>query len=193
MILTAYGHAAINYNGESIAVVPSFYNISKIGSPRAIVETVNSMREPVHISHTSAKKILQACCDKPLPLELFSCDFELSDNGHLIPNDYVGGAMINDLFVLASHCIKHGICGPSDDVNSADAEPLAEFDASEFIDLAVTHFKISYTEAANMTMTQFIRRMRAEYPEAHKKQQEEHQLIREQDELLRYARDKGLM
>ena len=192
MLLKQYGHGKMVIDGVEYVINPCFANIAEIGDPKEIINTVKMLQseDPLDI-YCGAFSILQSCCDKDLPVEAFG-QYGFDESGKLVkPN--AEPEMINDLVVLASHCVLHGICGKVDLVGEgSDDEELSEFDPSEYVDLAVTHFKISYEEASKMTMTQFVRRMRAEYPEAHKKAQEDARVDVEQQELLRYAQDKGI-
>mgnify|MGYP005986888389 CR=1 FL=1 len=169
MLLKKYGHCSIEYGGVKYVVIPSFINISKIGEPTDIVEAIKGLHssDPLDV-YCSAFSILQSCCDLDFPPELFG-DLSMTDDG--INKLDVSPEQINDLIVLASHCVKHGIIG---DVESKgeSGDPLVEFDAYEYIDLAVEHFNLSYDEAAKMTMTQFVRRMHTKYPETHKRLKE---------------------
>ncbi len=166
MLLKKYGHCSIEYGGVKYVVVPSFINISKIGEPTDIVETIKGLHssDPLDV-YCSAFSILQSCCDEDFPPELFG-DLSVTDSG--INELDVSPEQINDLIVLATHCVKHGVIGDVE-TKGEKGEPLTEFDAYEFIDLAVEHFSLSYDDAAKMTMTQFVRRMRTKYPEVHKR------------------------
>lgn len=166
MLLKKYGHGSIEYDGVKYVIVPSFINISKIGEPTDIIETIKGLHssDPLDV-YCSAFSILQSCCDDDFPRELFG-DLSMTDDG--INKLDVSPEQINDLIVLATHCVKHGVVGDVE-TTSESGEPLTEFDAYEYIDLAVEHFNLSYDEAAKMTMTQFVRRMRTKYPEVHKR------------------------
>ena len=168
MILKSYGQGEMVIDGVKYAINPCFANIAEIGEPKEIINTVKSLQsdDPVDV-YCAAFSILQGCCDKDLPVDYFG-HYGFNEDGKLeIPN--IEPELMNDLVVLASHCVLHGICGKIDSQSADGGEELTEFDPTEYVDLAATHFKMSYDEAANMTMTQFVRRMRTEYPEAHKK------------------------
>lgn len=168
MILKSYGQGEMVIDDVKYVINPCFANIAEIGEPEEIVNTVKMLQseDPLDV-YCGAYSILQSCCDKDLPIDFFG-QYGFDSDGKLIKPDATPEA-INDLVVLASHCVLHGICGKVDSQSVDGGEELSEFDPTEYIDLAVTHFKTSYEEAAKMTMTQFVRRMRAEYPEAHKK------------------------
>ena len=164
MLLKKYGHGRITVDGEQFTILPSFSNIADIGTPKEIVQAIKLIGKVNHISLKWCFDIVQACCDKELPKE-FKPSFDMASNGALIPS--MPDWALNDLLALAYHCIKHGVIGDVEPSGEA-GEPMTEFDAYEYIDLAASHFKMTYEEAANMTMTQFVRRMRTEYPERHK-------------------------
>lgn len=190
MLLKEYGHGCIEYGDVKYIIVPSFINISAIGTPEEIINTVKGLHsdDPLDV-YSSAFSILQSCCDKDFPRELFG-DLSMTDDG--INKLDVSPEQVNDLIVLANHCVLHGIVGKVD-FKGGEGEPLTEFDAYEYIDLAVEHFNLSYDEAARMTMTQFVRRMRTKYPEAHKKQAAEAAKASEQKAMVEYMKQNGMI
>lgn len=165
MLLKKYGPCRIEVDGEQFTVLPCFANMAEIGTPKEIVEAIKKVGKLDHISIKWCFDIVQACCDKTLP-NFLKPTFEMNRAGQLICS--MPEWALNDLITLAYHCIKHGIIGDVEPSSGAKVEPLTEFDAYEYIDLAASHFNMSYDEAAKMTMTQFVRRMRTEYPERHK-------------------------
>ncbi|AKA61192.1 hypothetical protein [Pseudoalteromonas phage H103] len=190
MLLKEYGHGCIEYGDVKYIIVPSFIKISAIGTPEEIINTVKGLHsdDPLDV-YSSAFSILQSCCDKDFPRELFG-DLSMTDDG--INKLDVSPEQINDLIVLANHCVLHGVVGKVD-FKGGEGEPLTEFDAYEYIDLAVEHFNLSYDEAAKMTMTQFVRRMRTKYPEAHKKQAAEAAKASEQKAMVEYMKQNGMI
>ncbi len=190
MLLKEYGHGCIEYSGVKYVVVPSFINISAIGTPTEIIDTVKNLNSDDLIDvYCSAFSILQSCCDVDFPPELFG-DLSATDEG--INQLDVSPEQINDLIVLANHCVLHGIVGKVD-FKGAEGDPLTEFDAYEYIDLAVEHFNLGYDDAAKMTMTQFVRRMRTKYPEAHKKQAAKAAKESEQKAMVEYMKRNGMI
>lgn len=161
MIHHRYGHGQIKFEGELYTFIPSFYNISKIGDPDHIIDIYKILIDnnyQWYARFDAATVILKACCDKDLPKELTgeitdSLEYSLMDN----PERAVS------MIEVAINLMYHGISG---DVKvEQKGEPLTEFDPYEYIELATQHLSCNQDEAANMTMTQFIRNMEAKYPE----------------------------
>ena len=195
MLLKQYGHAAIHIDGEQFTVTPSFANFSSLGEPKEIVDLIKQLHfsHNIPLSFQAALKILNACCDKVLPSS-FTGSVKVGLDGKVkLSFGKYGAEAVNDVIVLAGHCIKHGVTGAQVSEGSAEGDTITEFDASEYIDLAATHFKISYDEAAKMTMTQFVRRMRTEYPEAHKRVAEVKANEQEQIAMVEYLRERGII
>lgn len=166
-LLREFGHGLIEVDGEKYLIIPSFANISNIGPPREIVETINTMmtsRKVVDVVG-SASLILQSCCDKDLPTSFIGETVSTVSGLKYKPGKRLGTNGINDIVSWALHCIKHGIQGAQLTDDESKGEPMEEFHASDFITKAATYFKMSYEEAAKMTMTQFVMRMEEEFPQ----------------------------
>lgn len=164
-MLTAYGHASIKWQGEEYRLAPTFSNIAKIGTPTEIIEDFKSFISTVNIGHkfNISLCVLNACCDKELPIKLTG-EMKFSDRQQkfLYSMPSHGLPMINDIITLAEHCFLHGVCGKSDTKENGD--PINSFNAYGFMELARAHLGLSSADAANMTMTEFVRVMDAKVP-----------------------------
>jgi hypothetical protein len=164
-MLLAYGHAEIEWQGVKYRLAPTFANIAKLGSPVEIVELFKSFTlsgAPWH-KFNIALIVLNACSDKAIPESLTGrVKFSESQQRFLYVQPSHNLPMINDAVILAEHCLLHGICGKVE--SKGDGKPMEEFDAYAFIELAQEHLNSSLEDAANMTMTQFVRRMEAKFP-----------------------------
>lgn len=153
-----YGFAEINIGGEVYTLAPSLLNISKIGTPKEIIESfhiISNYDVNYITSFSTACNILQ-CCGLPF-FVTGGLRFSELKNKTLI---YPGLLPIDDVFILAAHCLKHGVCGIVDDNKEDDKEekkpkPMTEFDAHKFIVDAMDILSLSLSEAENLTMTQF--------------------------------------
>lgn len=167
-MLLNYGHASITVGDKVYSLLPSFQNIAKLGSPKEIISKINSLDasgSDINWQWLTALEIVNCCLDEPLPIEVTGEMIFSERKGKLLykPGKY-GKSMFDDMFVLAAHCIKHGICGPISELKGTE-EPLLEFDPYDFIESAQYHLKCSLEEAANMTMTQFVRNVRVRLPD----------------------------
>jgi len=181
MLMLAYGHGQIEIGSEVYTFVPSFLNISKIGEPHEIINTFKNVIYNDSVwSFNDALNVLNCCCDKELPTEF---------TGHVARSDWSGNSVYvaprhgvnvySDIINLAIHCLKHGITGVVDYDIESDGEPSQSFDAYEYIELATEIFKCSIDEAAKMTMTEFLRRLDAKFPE--RKKEREEKLTKQQE------------
>lgn len=164
-MLIAYGHTKIEWGDRVFILSPTFANIAKIGGPKEIIDTFKEFIETTNLAHkfSMALNILDCCSDISLPEELTGTVRPSANNDRiLITQPKHGINMVNDIIVLAEHCLIHGICGKSD--KKQDGEPVTEFDAYSFMELARIHLGLSATDAAQMTMTEFSRMMEAKFP-----------------------------
>jgi len=165
-MLLAYGHAEIEWQGVKYRLAPTFANIAKLGSPVEIVELFKSFVSPGAdwYKFDIAMTVLNACCDTELPERLVGrVKFSERQQRFMYVQPSHGLPMFDDVITFADHCLRHGICGQAES-SSEGGDPLTEFDAYSFIEMAQEHLNTSLDDAANMTMTQFVRRMNAKFP-----------------------------
>lgn len=165
-MLAAYGHVKIEWGDKVFNLVPSFVNIAKLGSPKEIIDTFKDFITSTNliVKFSIALNILECCSDVEIPRALTG-GVKFSDrlNKFLIINPLHGDAMISDVITLAEHCLIHGICGKVED-KKGNGEPVKEFDAYSFMELARIHLNLSLADASQMTMTEFLRMMEAKFP-----------------------------
>ena len=164
-MLTAYGHSKIEWGDQEFILSPSLSNIAKIGTPTEIIDTFKQFISATNLvfKFSIALNVLKCCSDPELPERLTGgVKFSKRQNRFMITQPSHGINMINDIIVLAEHCLIHGVCGKSDKKKSG--EPATEFDAYSFMELARIHLGLSVEGAAKMTMTEFSRLMNAKFP-----------------------------
>ena len=158
MINVTDGYAIVKVGGRSYELTPSFFNIAKIGTPKEIIETFDSVM-------SGEKNILTSFADACHVLECCGLPTEIC--GGIEYNEWQKRTCISlrklpfkDVLILAIHCLKHGICGSNkqikDNKESGSGEFLKEFNTSEYVLTAVELMGLSMTEAENLTMTKFI-------------------------------------
>jgi hypothetical protein len=180
-MLLAYGHAEIEWQGDVYRLAPTFANIAKLGSPVEIVELFKSFSSPGAQWHkfNIAVCVLNACSDKPIPEKLTGfVKFSERQQRFMYHQPAHGLPMLDDVITLAEHCLIHGICGKTD--KKTDGDPLKEFDAMVFIELARIHLDMSREESASLTMTEFVRLMEVKFPPA----KEDGLSVEENDDML---------
>lgn len=169
--LKEYGYGTFKFDGEVYSIAPTFSNIAAIGTPKEIIHCVKLLDNP-HTCYYVALRILQACCDKELPEFAINEPLpDLTPTGEMISFASTDNEdHVSFVIGVARHCIKHGICGAVELDSSEDkTEEIDEFDAYKFIESAMIMFNIKRDEAANMTMTEYIRLAKIKYPELNKK------------------------
>lgn len=168
MIRTDAGHVGVKVGDKSYTLIPSLINISKIGTPREIVGCFSSIDNPAKfyyefvdgqpqvvgfdmaVGFEAAAWVLQCC---GLPESVTGSVVSRGDsNGRPCFYVLLGKLPSHDVFVLAAHCLKHGVCGEFN--SDSKSEPMTEFDAHYFIHLAHKVLDISIEEARNLTMTE---------------------------------------
>lgn len=191
-MLTKYGEFEFTYQDEVFKGKPSFANISKIGTPSQIIHAVKMLNIPMHSYHT-ARMILNCCIDGDLPW--FNDDEGINRLGARRANNETRAFVVT----MAKHCIQHGICGNVKSELSRDKkQELAEFDPYEFIESAIELLGLSMEEAANLSMTEYISRIKVKpwYKEARDKESKkvplsvQRELLDEQREMDRKLRER---
>ncbi len=164
-MLTAYGHSKIEWGDKTFNLSPTFANIAKIGSPTEIIDTFKSFISASNVvfKFAIALDVLRCCSEPELP-EAFTGTLKFSERQQrfMITQPKHGINMINDVIVLAEHCLIHGICGKIE--RESSVEPVTEFDAYSYMELARIHLGLHADDAAKMTMTEFCRLMEAKFP-----------------------------
>lgn len=192
-MLLEYGHARIKWGGETYNLTPSFSNIAKLGKPKEIIDLFKSFIAigTYDITRFSiALDVINSCSDKPIPESLTgSVVFSERKCKRLYKMPNHGLPMFDDVITLARHCLIHGICGNVDRDGDDNAEPVQEFDAYMFMEMARIHLEVNAHEASQMTMTEFARLMDAKYPQEKAKKNESKKVISEFDELLRWGEE----
>lgn len=152
-----YGFAEILVKGMVYKLSPSLLNISKIGTPKIIIESFQALSyKHIHYVHSySVACNILRCCGIPDELVGGIIFSQMQKKSLISP----GLLPIEEVFILARHCLNHGVCGMIDDDNDTNegkkAKPMTEFDAHLFIVDAMEILSVSLKEAENMSMTQF--------------------------------------
>jgi len=194
-MLTRYGFGAIYIDDKEYKISPTFQNIDKLGTPKEIINKAidfYSANKFIDLLMLSIE-IIDCCANEPLPIE-YTGEIAATKSGlKYKPSKLSGMATAEDLITLASHCLKYGVIGVTDNKSESEGEPIKEFDAYYYIGLACEHLRKSREEAADMTLTEFLMAWDIKFPEAKKKRDErltkaeQQRLMDYQDELDRKA------
>lgn len=173
-MLTRYGFGAIYIDDKKHEIRPTFQNIAKLGNPKEIIDSFMAFYNPVNFDcqYYRAVEILQACCEPELPDSAIGF-FEYFDDGTVKAHDAPNDDFIHDVTVLASHCLRYGIVGVTDEESNEQGEPIKEFDPYYFIGLACEHLGRTREQAADMTLTEFMMAWDIKFPEQKKEREKE--------------------
>ena len=164
-VITDVGQFAVHINGEDFVFIPSFLNMTGIGTPTEIVEifsivfgVVDNVSEQLVIDVVN--RVLTSCCDNDCSVitgYLRGDDNKLTEVEGLLP--------IGDRIILAQHLLKHGLIGEAEPKSKKqDGDYSDEFHAKKFVYMAVAHLGMSEADAWNMSMTAFQEAMEAKFP-----------------------------
>lgn len=159
MILTEIGEVGLHVGDCVHRLRPSLYAMSKLGTPKEIVELYASVMGESKTLLLDALAVVQACSGEDLSEVIGYCDHRLK----LV----LRRAQPEDLVVIARHLLQHGIIGvlPAQPrPHDAEVEYSSEFNAREYVALAMAHLSLSERDAWNLTMTGFLGAMRAKFP-----------------------------
>ena len=191
--LTEIGELRISLTDKSYFFKPSFKAMNEIGTPKEIVEmyaTLNgadylavmqhignlpfgaqmqvmkTVSKPVYGRHvlSAAFIIMQACCDDDISVLVGS--YKPTARGV----KYVPGLMpVNDIIIIARNLLDHGIIGRSPlkvpQRSESQKQTTNEFNASQYIISARTHFGMTREEAEDLSMTEFQQMIKNKSPE----------------------------
>lgn len=197
---TDYGHAEITVHGESYLLTPSLVNISKIGSPKEIVESFDKLdykplpnERVVNYSpwekRESNNKFVESF--EVAVRILNSCGLPKKLTGYATESRAFGGKSIciaklpiEHVFVLAWHTLKHGVIGDAELPESAKKSKANSFDPHEYIVAAMSTLGLSLSEAEGLTMTKLLKLSGVE-----SKKSEEESRIEESESLLAWFKE----
>lgn len=191
--LTEIGELRISLADKSFFFKPSFRAMNEIGTPKEIVEmyaTLNgadylqtmqhieglppgaqiqvmkTVSKPVYGRHvlSAAYIVMQACCEEDVSMLIGG--WKPTARGVR----YVPGVMpVNDIIIIARNLLDHGIIGKSPlkvpQRSESQAKTTSEFNVSQYIISARTHFGMTREEAEDLSMTEFQQMIKNKYPE----------------------------
>lgn len=177
MILAEIGEIGIHKGGAVHLLRPSFYAISKLGTPLEIVQLFAA----VHSEHftkrgkteqfATALGVLYACSADDCPVyELFGTYTPAMQRWRepWKPGTYRRGAVpAAHVLPLARSLLAHGVVGEVSALpRREDAEPeyQTEFHPREHVATAMAHLGLGEREAWAMTMTGLVLALRSKYP-----------------------------
>lgn len=189
-MLTRYGFGAIYIGDNKYEVRPTFQNIGKLGTPKEVIETFKAFFNcpSINWQYHRAVEILQACCEPNLP-DKVTGRFRVDERGKMKIVNPPAQEFMHDIIVLASHCLRYGVVGVTDEDLKSEGEPIQEFDVYQFIGLATEHLGRSREQAADMTLTEFMMAWDIKFPEQKKEREEYARKVKSLNALLMYQKE----
>lgn len=165
--ILSIGQQAIKFNGNTYLFSPSFKNIANIGEPSDIITIFNLMTsqdaDPVATCGYS-NDIMMACCVGDLPDGLL-WDVASSWGGDRVVMKR-GKVSLSAQIIMAVDLLYMGIIGkPGRLKERGTSKPMTEFNASEYVSIAVSQLGMTPANAWDMTMIDFQRAMEVRHPE----------------------------
>lgn len=224
--LADIGEARISLEDKSFFFKPSFSAMSKIGSGSEIVDIYASLNGIDYIkalkrlslvpeksqqfaAHSYSKScygrhvlsaayvVIQSCCDDDVSILIGS--WKPTPAGVR----YIKGLMpIAVIIEMAKMLMEHGLMGKSPlkvpQKSGNKSSTTNEFNISQYILSARTHFKMTRDEAEDLTMTEFQMMIKNKYPEPEGITKEQHKELYDDAKVMReklaakMAKKKGL-
>ncbi|PHM23702.1 DUF6246 family protein [Xenorhabdus ehlersii] len=204
------GEMVISTDKTDYLLRPSFSAMTRIGTPRQIVETytflngaetqelinralvaygtlpdwlIKLMRKPVfgRAILSASMIVIQACCEEDAD-ELIG-EWRPGRKGIIYRP---GRVPINDIIVIARELITHGVIGRVKIRRLQRHEGTEafsdQFKAIEYINAARAHFNMSREEAEQLTMTEFQMMLKAKFPDEKGFTREEYDAVIDADD-----------
>lgn len=159
-VMTQIGEASAMVDGTEYLVRPSFAALAEIGDPEVLDDYVRQV--------CSAYEILLQ--DKMPTVSMLGCCANILDVCSDLPSEWLGcytenrkfkqgKVRIDELVIMAHHCIKWGVQGDSKWKSKPSKKQYENrmFDPADFVSILIDEFHMSSSDAWNCTMTEFQR------------------------------------
>lgn len=177
--ITSIGEVGIYVGERCYFFRPSLAAIDSLGTPTEIVSMfaalhtgpklnpiypLESLRAHERDVLSLSYDVMVACCNEDITPLI----------GHMGSKwgSFVPGAMpVENMIPIARSLLKHGVVGalPITGKSNGSGDYMTEFNARDFVSMAVAHLGMSTEAAWNLTMTEFSGAMKAKFGEPEKK------------------------
>lgn len=172
-MILEYGFSKIGYKDEEYLISPTLGNISNIHNIKELVNVLISKYQQHYHIYKAAFEVVSRCSNKKLHDDLYPHEIKFTpiNTGKGYSTEHFIDADVQIVIInIALNCIKHGVYGvPSEATENSEGGELKEFKAIDYIDSAVAVLNLSYQDACNITMTQFIRQCELRDPDRENK------------------------
>lgn len=164
-LMTEIGEASAMIGGRQYLVRPSFRALAALGDIECINQhiadvchayaiLVEGNKTPPPLLIAACANVLESCSELPASW-LGQCDVSPITRRM---NYRQGKIRIDEVIIMAHHCIKWGVSGDSKWTQKSDKqERLKPFDPSEFTAILMDEFHMGREDAWSATMTEFQR------------------------------------
>jgi hypothetical protein len=162
---TQIGQFSLTIEDKTFNLLPSLRNMAKIANSRRVLvmyEMIHSPKIPDWLRVDIGREILLACSDNPdIDKHLIKCKRQKPHlNKHKIS--------INDQVIVAASLMRHGIAGVNRPEYAGEkkgkAKPMTEFDVNKIVADAMIHFRLSESDALDLTMSKFSYLLASKFP-----------------------------
>tara|TARA_R110000782_G_scaffold113250_2_gene203269 strand:+ start:1243 stop:1914 length:672 start_codon:yes stop_codon:yes gene_type:complete len=188
---TEIGHFSIEYDSVTYELYPTFKNMRKLCDPKqmpdffsglfgretqATVELISCVGGNIYAENIGKKLIyksinriyedaaflLQCCCEDDISK---LTGFASYDKGR---KAWRAGVMnIDNVLSIARALITHGVVGqPKEGERTRKGKATDTIDVYSYVEAAMAHLNMSYSDAERLTKTEFDRLIDAKYPDA---------------------------
>lgn len=162
---TAIGEASAEIGGQTYTVRPSFAAIASLGGPEDIDSVIRGCFSAIEtFSNGMVPRLLHLCCCSVMleacsniPTEVLGWAEPVKNSDRLIWRQRL--VSVDDLVVMANHCVKWGVMGDPRQKLSKSKKQRASglFDPQAFVAVMIEEFGASRSDAWDTTMTEFQR------------------------------------
>jgi hypothetical protein len=155
------GEVGVDWEGRHFVFRPSFLALTKLGTPKELVDMLNKVQQHTRAGFVVALAVLDRCYKGRRGTADRITGHYRDDKGKVV---YAPGAMSADeVRIIGARLLINGMVGKPG-ASAAAARPCKEFDPAEFIAAAVAHLQMRPRDAERMTMLEFQKAMDAKFP-----------------------------
>lgn len=162
---TEIGEFSVSIDGDEFNFSPTLRNIAKIADAESILrvyDAIHSTSTSVWYRLSIAYDVLYSCCDRK------EIKKYLVRTKNLKPYFNQHSMSINDQINVAAALLRHGISGVGapdyEGSKKAKGKTMTDFNVHKVASEAMIHFKMSESDAMNLTMTKFRYLLAAKFP-----------------------------
>jgi hypothetical protein len=140
-------------------------HIETLVDSRLAIPILNKAINKAHMPqlYRDAVRVMQSCCEDDISPLVGKVNYESGSSRYR-----VGLMPVNDILNFARSLMLHGVVGASirdEKQSNKKGKPSDTIDVYRYVDIAVSHLEMQYSDAENLTKTEFDRFVDSKYPE----------------------------